>query len=294
MDRWEGLEEVVAIADAGSFVGGAKILSVSTSHISKVVARLEARLSAPLFNRTTRRVHLTEVGRILVEQSRRIIQEREELLSLASGQKEPEGELRITCSTALGERFVAPIVRRFTNDHPRLSVSLDLNNRIVDVVGEGYDVGIRTGQVADTRLVGRQIAKRSLAVCASPGYLEAAGTPAVVGDLDQHQCLVGISATWQFLERGAPRLFKPHGRWTCNSGAAVVDAALAGMGICQLPEFYVRQHLEAGLLRPVLQDYRSEPEPVWAVYPYRRHLVAKVRKFVDLLCDDLQTAIEHG
>ncbi len=294
MDRWEGLEEAVAIADAGSFVGGAKIMNVSTSHISKVVARLEARLSAPLFNRTTRRVSLTDAGRILVEQSRRIVQERDELLSLASGQKEPEGELRITCSTALGERFVAPIVRRFTNDHPRLSVSLDLNNRIVDVVGEGYDVGIRTGQVADPRLVGRQIAQRDLEVCAAPGYLAAAGTPSAIRDLDQHQCLVGVSATWHFLERGLPRLFKPQGRWTCNSGAAVVDAALAGMGICQLPAFYVRQHLEAGRLCPVLQDYRSEPEPIWAVYPYRRHLVAKVRKLVDLLCDDLQVAIAQG
>jgi DNA-binding transcriptional LysR family regulator len=170
MRSWDGLEEVVAIADAGTFTGGAVLLGVSTSYISKVVARLEDRLGAQLLNRTTRRVSLTDTGRAFVDQCRRIVQERDELLSQVHGAGEPQGFLRVTCSIAMGERFVAPIVREFAEQNPRISISLDLTNRVVDIVGEGYDIGIRTGDVVDTRLVGRQIAERSIEVCAAPAY----------------------------------------------------------------------------------------------------------------------------
>lgn len=291
MGSWDGLEEVVAIADAGTFTGGAVLLGVSTSYISKVVARLEDRLGVQLLNRTTRRVSLTDTGRAFVDQCRRIVQERDELLSQVHGAGEPQGFLRVTCSIAMGERFVAPIVREFAEQNPRISISLDLTNRVVDIVGEGYDIGIRTGDVVDARLVGRQIAERSIEVCAAPAYLERAGTPKSIDDLDGHECLIGTSSTWHFLHRGVPRLFTPVGRWRCNSGAAVVDASLAGMGICQLPEFYLRKHVGEGHLVPLLRTYRGEPEPVWAVYPQRRHLLPKVRNLVDLLETRLPPAL---
>lgn len=289
---WEGLEEVVAIADAGTFAGGAAVLGISTSHISRVVARLESRVGATLFNRTTRRVSLTDTGRSLVEQSRRIIQERDELLSLVNGSGEPQGELRITCSIALGERFVAPIVSRFTEENPKVSVSLDLTNRIVDIVGEGYDIGVRTGDVSDARLIGRQIASRPIEVCASPSYLKAHGTPRSIKDLESHQCLVGTSEHWHFMDAGTPRIFTPRARWRCNSGFAVVNAAISGMGICQLPSFYIRTSANAGQLKPILRPFRAAPEPIWVVYPQRRHLLPKVRGFVDLLETLLQSAID--
>src|SRR6478752_1494607 len=187
------MEEAVAIADAGSFAGAAKILHVSTSHISKVIARLEQKLETQLFNRTTRRVSLTDTGRAFADQSRRIIQERDELLLMISGSGDPQGELRITCSVTIGERFVAPIVRRFSEDHPRLSVSIDLTNRLVDLVGEGYDLAIRTGEINDTRVIARQIAVRAIETCAAPAYLEAHGTPATIADLDAHACLIGTA-----------------------------------------------------------------------------------------------------
>lgn len=288
---WEGLDEVVAIADSGSFVRGAARLGVSTSHISRVVARLEERVGARLFHRTTRKVALTETGTAFVERCRHLIQEREDLLSQASGSSEPQGELRITCSTALGERFVAPIVRRFTEAHPRLSVNLDLTNRVVDVIAEGYDIGIRTRHVTDTRLVGRHIASRPIEVCASPDYLAAAGSPQCVDDLKDHACLVGTSRTWHFLERGVPKLFTPRGRWRCNSGAAVLDAAIAGMGICQLPEFYVRPHIDAGRLIQLLASVRGEPERIWVVYPQRRQLLPKIRQLADALEAELQSTL---
>lgn len=291
MHNWQGLEEVVAIADAGTFTGGAALLGVSTSYISKAVAQLEHRLDIQLLTRTTRQVRLTDTGRAFVDQCRRIIQERDELLSQVHGSGEPQGFVRLTCSIAMGEQFVAPIARAFAENNPRISISLDLTNRVVDIVGEGYDIGIRTGTVVDARLVGRQIAVRAMAVCAAPSYLEQRGTPLSPADLETHECLVGTSGTWHFIQKGVPRIFTPDGRWRCNSGAAVVEAAIAGMGICQLPEFYVRKHVNEGRLAAVLTEYSAEPEPVWAVYPQRRHLMPKVRNLVDLLEGQLQDAL---
>lgn len=280
MAHWDGIDEAVAISDCGSFAGAASRLGVSTSHVSRVIARLEDRIGASLFYRTTRRVSLTDTGRTFTDQCRRLIQEREELLSLAGGSGEPQGELRLTCSIALGERFIAPIVGEFVDQYPKVSVVMDFTNRLVDLVGEGYDIGIRTRHVADSRLVGREIAQRDLETCAAPSYLAKRGAPEQIADLSQHDCLAGNASTWHFLENGKPRSFNPHGRWRCNSGNAVVAAALSSRGICQLPAFYVQRHLKENKLSPVLTHCRSEPEPIWIIYPQRRHLLPKISMLV--------------
>jgi DNA-binding transcriptional LysR family regulator len=292
MSAWEGIEEAVAIADAGSFAGAAKLLLVSTSHVSKVIARLERRLEAPLFHRTTRRVELTDGGRTFVEQGRRILQERDEMLLTMTGSAEPQGELRVTCSIALGERFVAPIVRRFCEAHPRLGVSLDLTNRLVDLIGEGYDVAIRTGDLADPRLLGLPIADRPIETCAAPAYLAARGEPATVAELAGHDCLIGSRPLWYFRQGDAVRAFTPKGRWRCNSGAVIAEAAAAGMGICQLPLSYLQAYKADGRLVPVLGGVQPPPELVQTVYPARRHLTPKIRNLVSLLESDLQPAID--
>ncbi len=291
---WDGLEEVVAIADAGSFKGAARLLGVSNSHVSKVVAKLEARLQARLFNRTTRRVTLTDTGHSFTEHSRQIIGERDELLSSVNGSGEPQGELKITCSISLGERFLAPIVRDFLVQYPRLSVRLDLDNRLVDLVAEGYDLAVRTANISDSRLVGRQVASRDLATAASPGYVIAMGEPKTVADLKDHHCLIGTNPIWRFLEMGNPKVFVPEGRWRCNSGQVVAEAAVNGLGICQLPRFYVQQFLADGLLLPVLDHVRPAPEPIWIVYPKRHHLLSKVFNLADRLESELQTAIDQA
>jgi DNA-binding transcriptional LysR family regulator len=287
MAQWDGIDEAVAVSDCGSFAGAAGRLGVSTSHISRAVARLEDRLGATLFHRTTRRVSLTDTGRNFTEQCRRLIQEREELLSLAAGNGEPQGELRLTCSISLGERFIAPIIGEFVDQYPMVSVVMDFTNRLVDLVGEGYDIGIRTRHVADSRLAGREIARRNLETCASPSYLAERGAPINISDLSQHNCLAGIASTWHFIENGIPRSFVPAGRWRCNSGNAVVAASLAGRGICQLPTFYVQRHLSQNELRPVLTQCQSEPEPIWIVYPQRRHLLPKISLLVRAISTEL-------
>lgn len=292
MTRWDGIEEFVAVATAGSFAGGAKALGLSTSHVSRAIARLENRIKAQLFFRTTRKVTLTDTGRALVEQFRKIIQERDEALDAIGEVGEPRGELRLTCSTALGERFVAPIVRRFAAESPDLRVTIELTNRVVDLVAEGYDLAIRTGHLTDSRLIGSRIASRRLYLCGSPAYLDLSGRPKTIADLAAHQCLIGTSSTWHFQVNGNDHIFHPKGRWRCNSGATVVDAALADMGLCQLPEFYVLPYIANGQLEALLEDVRAKDEPIWAVYPQRRHLLPKVRNVVDRLRTELGPVLQ--
>ncbi len=237
MNRWDGFDEAVAVANAGTFVLAAKRLGTSTSHVSRAVSRLEQRIGAPIFVRTTRAVALTDTGRALVDQFRRIIAEREEALAMIDLKGEPQGVLRMTCSIAMGERFVAPIVRAFAQDYPQLTIHLDLTNRLVDLVSEGYDLALRTGALSDSRLVCTQVLTRRIMLCAAPSYLDRRGRPDTVDALHDHDCIQGTADNWQFVVGGETRTFRPRTRWRwhCNSGTAVADAAVAGMGVCQLP-----------------------------------------------------------
>lgn len=293
-NRWDGFDEVVAVADAGTFVAAAKRLGTSTSHVSRAVARLEQSLGAQFFHRTTRAVSLTDTGRTLVDQFRRLIAERDEAIAMLDLQGEPQGQLRITCPTALGERFIAPIVRSYVQEYPRLSVDLDLTNRVVELVSEGFDLAIRTGTLPDSRLIRTQIALRGIVTCAAPEYLAERGTPQSVDDIDQHECILATSDVWRFRSGGEPRSLRPRGRWRCNSGAAVFEAALAGMGLCQLPGFYVNRAIGEGQLVEVLQPYRPDDDPIWAVYPQRRHLLPKVQRLIDKLRRDLPVSLTNG
>ena len=181
----------------------------------------------------------------------------------------------------------------YAREFPRLRVQLDLSNRMIDIVGEGYDLAVRTGNISDMRLVGRQIAVRPLETCASPQYLAEHGEPAHPSDLPRHRCVIGTTGTWHFLDGATPRLFSPQSAWRCNSGKIIVEAAAQGMGICQLPGFYVTRAIAEGRLRPILRRYKSAPEPVWAAYPQKRHLQPKVKQLVERLQSSLQYRINH-
>jgi len=289
--RWDGIDEFVAVEAHGSFAGAAKALGLSTSHVSRAIARLENRIQAQLFFRTTRKVTLTDAGRALVEQFRKIIQDRDDALDAIADAGEPRGELRITCSTALGERFVARIVRRFAVENPDLRVTIELTNRVVDLVAEGFDLAVRSGHLTDSRLIGSRIASRRLYLCGSPAYLDRHGHPKTIAELADHQCLIGTANVWHFRVNGSDHVFRPQGRWRCNSGAAIVHAALEDMGLCQLPEFYVLPYIANGSLNTLLDDVRADDEPIWAVYPQRRHLLPKVRNIVDRLRAELGPAL---
>lgn len=294
MSSWDGIDEFTAIATAGTFRGGAAALGVSTTHMSRAIMRLEARLQTQLFHRTTRSVRLTDTGRVFLEHCQRMLMEREEAFALVNETGEPQGELRLTCSTAIGERFVAPVLRRFARAYPRLQITFDLSNRVLDLVAEGYDLAVRTGHLPDSRLIGTRIASRSLVTCASPAYLERRGQPNSLADLGTHDLLAGNTGTWHFRVEGKPQSYRPHSRWRCNSGSAVLEAALDDMGVCQLPGFYVGQALAEGRLVPLLTDLQPADEPIWAVYPQRRHLQPKISELVSVLRKELPAMLGMG
>ncbi len=294
MTRWDGIEEFVAVAQHESFKQAAEALGQSTSHISRAVMRLEERLDAPLFFRTTRKVTLTDTGRTLFGHCAQLVQDRDETFALLGGEGEPQGELRITCAVALGERFLTPIVRGFMQDYPKLSVFVDLSNRQKDLVAEGYDLAIRTGEMEDSRLIRTLLTHRTWRVCASRDYVSAHGLPETLDDLEHHECVIGSASDWTFQEDGLVRSVRPKGRLRCNSGSSVLDAVLAGVGLCQLPDFYVRDGIARGRLLPALDAFQPPPEPIWAVYPHRRHLQPKVYMLVEQLKAELDRAVNEG
>lgn len=291
MSAWDGIDEFISVATTGSFTRGAMSLGMSTTHVSRSIMALEQRLQAQLFHRTTRTVKLTDTGRIFLERCERIAQDRDEAIALVGDSGDLLGELRVTCSTALGERFVAPIIRRFAMQHPKLNVIIELSNRVIDLVGEGFDLAIRTGSVSDTRLIATQVASRSLYTCAAPSYLASAGRPKRIEDLASHECIAGTAATWHFKVSEREIIHRPRGRFRCNSGHAVMEACVSGLGICQLPDFYVLPYLQHGMVELLFDDLQPNDEPIWAVYPQRRHLSQKVQQVVNCLVHELGPAI---
>ncbi len=293
MSDWDGIDEFISVATTGSFTRGAQKLGVSTTHVSRSVMALEQRLGAQLFHRTTRSVRMTDTGHVFFEHCERIAQDRDEAIALISDRNDPQGELRVTCSTAMGERFVAPIIRRFAMRHPRLTVSIELSNGVIDLVGEGYDLAVRTGTITDPRLIATRVASRTLYTCAAPSYLASSGRPRAVEELSNHECIAGTASTWHFRHEDGDLTHKPKGRFRCNSGHAVIEACVAGLGICQLPDFYILPYLKHGMVELLLEDAQPDDEPIWAVYPQRRHLLPKVQQAVDCLLHELGPAMNR-
>lgn len=285
MGSWDGIDSFIAVCETESFSAAAARLGVSTSHVSREVARLEDRLQVRLLYRTTRRVSVTDAGRTFLERCRRLVEERDEAFAtISESDGAPRGHLRLTCSIAYGERFIVPLVNRFLLTHPQLSVSIDLTNRMVDLVGEGFDLAVRTGtSLDDSRLIAVRLASRRRHLCAAPAYLERHGVPDSLDDLSRHACLTGTADFWHFSDHGRQVEFRPPGTWRCNSGFAVLDAARQGLGLCQLPDFYVEGDLASGTLVSLLDANRPPDEGIWAVYPHRRHLSPKVSLLVDYL-----------
>ena len=288
MSRWDGIDEFTAVAEQASFSAAAKRLGLSTSAVSREIARLEDRLQTRLLHRTTRRVELTDAGRDFLARCRRLIDERDEALAAVQPDDQaPRGLLRMTCSVSYGERFIAPAVNAFARQNPELRIELDLDNRLRDLVGDGYDLAVRFGHLTDSRLMARRLASRRLILCASPDYLARRGAPRDLSEIASHDCLIGSAEHWRFTEAGREVSLRPSGRWRCNSGAAVLDAALQGLGLCQLPDFYVTEALTSGALVSLLDDQRPPDEGVWAVHPHPRHVPPKVRAMIDWLHDRL-------
>lgn len=284
MNRWEGLDEFVAVAECGQFTAAAERLGLSSSQMSRQIARLEERLHTRLFYRTTRKVALTEAGQTFLQHCQRLQDAREEALNaIGDLGSEPKGLLRMTCAVAYGERFIVPLVTEFMARHPRLSVEIELSNRTLDLVQDGFDIAIRLGRLQDSRMLATRLAPRRMYLCASADYLQRYGRPHSLSELARHNCLIGSSDVWSFQLEGREASQRINGNWRCNSGQAVLDAALAGLGLCQLPDYYVLEHLRSGALVSLLDNHQPPNTAVWALYPQQRHLSPKVRQLIDAL-----------
>lgn len=291
MFGWQGVTEFVAVAELQSFTQAAKRLGISTAQVSRQISALEARLATRLFHRTTRKVSVTEAGQIYFQHCRQVLDALEEAeRTVTNFQAAPRGKLRLTAPVIYGERTIAPLVNDFVLQYPELDVHLNLTNRTLDLVGEGYDLAVRMGPLESSSLMARRLASRTQHVCASPVYLASRGTPHSLSELESHNCLQGNQDHWRFQGKHGIRSLRIKGNITCGSGWALLDAALKGVGIVQLPDYYVQPHLDSGKLIAVLTQYQQAEEGIWALYPHNRHLSPKVRLLLDHLVQGLGSA----
>jgi len=278
------------VADLGSFVKAAEALGISKAAVSRTVLELEARLGSRLMQRTTRRLSLTEAGALYLERCKQIVaalEEADDLLS--SGNAKPTGLLRINAPLTFGVLHLAPLWPMFLERHPEISLDITLSDRIVDIIDEGYDMAIRIARLSDSTLVHRKLTSTSLHVCASPAYLDAHGTPAHPHELAQHQTISysynQSKDEWQFSGPEGPVSVRVSSRLHVNNGDSCVQAALGGIGITRQPTFMIDQHLRSGQLVSILEDYGSPELGIYAVYPSRTHLPAKMRAMLDFLTE---------
>ncbi|MGO1616683.1 MAG: LysR substrate-binding domain-containing protein [Oceanisphaera sp.] len=286
---WEGVSEFVAVAEAESFTQAAKKLTISTAQVSRQVSALEARLSTKLFYRTTRKVSVTEAGQIYYQHCRQVLDGLEEAeRTMTNLQLAPKGKLKLTAPITYGEKTIAPLVNDFVQQYPELEVQMILTNQKLDLVAEGFDLAVRLGKLEDSSMMAKRLSSRTQYICASPQYLAAYGEPQRLSDLEQHNCLQGNLDYWRFQEQGQARNIRVKGNIRCDSGWALLDAALKGIGIVQLPDYYVHAALAKGKLVPLLAQYQEPDEGIWALYPHNRHLSPKVRMLLDFLNDSLE------
>lgn len=297
MSDQSGLREFVAVVEHGSFTAAAEALNVSTSFVSREVRRLEDRLNAKLLHRTTRKLQLTDIGRLYHERGLEITRLMDNLESdIADLQDHPKGLVRITAPGLYADQYVAPALAEFTDMYPDVSVELDTSMQVVDMVEGGYDLAVRMSALSDSSLIAKKIAPRRIMVCGSPGYLNRHGRPKVPEELRQHNCLCFPDMPWRFKFPDGIRAVKVSGSWQSDNGRALVAAAERGLGLIRLTEYYVAKRLRTGELQLVLEDYEIDDAATWIVFPARDHLPTRVRFLIDFLTERLKVAeddIEH-
>jgi DNA-binding transcriptional LysR family regulator len=289
MDRFDEINAFAAVADARSFTQGARRLGVSSAQVSKLVARLENRLGARLLNRTTRDVSLTDTGRAYLERARGLLEDFETLESSVRDQSGPKGLLKISAPVSFGATQLTPALLDFAAAYPEVSLDVSSTDRMVNLVEEGFDVGVRIGELPDSSVIARKLAAVRMVTCASPGYLQAAGAPATPDDLARHEAILDNNmrdpTIWTYGGGVDRQEVRVHGRLKFGGADACVAAARRGLGITVTPAFAAADDLRAGRLTALLCAYEPQLIHVHAVYPHARHLAAKVRAFVDFLAD---------
>lgn len=291
-NRFDGLQEFVLTARAGSFTGAASLLGLTGSAVGKSVSRLEARLGTKLLHRTTRRLTLTAEGEAYLETCLAIMEELEGAeLGMASGRATPVGRIRVDLPAAFGRRHVLPALIDLSVRHPRLDLSVMFTERTVDIITEGVNLAVRIGALGDdTGLIARRLGTQRLLICASPNYIAQHGKPENAEDLTRRDCIIGWRRTarpsW-LLQGAAGRtiLQEIQVRHEFSDGDAMLAAVLQGAGLCQLPTWLIAEQLASGALVPVLEQYAGSEMPIHAVWPQSQYMQPRLRVAIDALTE---------
>jgi DNA-binding transcriptional LysR family regulator len=289
MDSLTSLTSFVRTAETLSFVQAAHVLGISASAVGKNVARLEQQLGVRLFHRSTRSVSLTAEGALLLERSRQILEQiRDVEAEITQAVSHPSGKLRISLPV-IGYRLLTPLLPHFSQLYPDIDLELDFSDRLVNVIDEGFDVAIRSGEMQDSRLQARTLGSFRFVLCASPRYLHAHPPPNTSAELAQHHCILfrfpatGLVQGWELSDLRITGDFQPAKLLTVNNIEAMVQSTLAGMGISYVPDFVVNALLERGELQEVLCGSCERESRFSAIWPASRYLSPRVRCFVDFI-----------
>lgn len=286
MIELDDLRSFVEVVEAGGFTGAAKRLGISKSIVSRRIARLEAEFGTRLLSRTTRGISPTEGGLELKARGDRILAELDEARdALAAQGGGVAGRLRLSLPTSFGVRHVTPVLAELARRHPKLEMDVSYSDRFVDLVGERYDAAVRIGTLKDSTLVARRIAPVRAVVVASPDYLARKGRPKTPADLAQHECLIytGVTPSWQFRSGKRTIAVRPEGRLKSDSSDALLQWAMAGLGIANLPSFFLADAIEGGALTPLLLDHPQPEFGIHVVLPPGPFVPGKTRVLVDAL-----------
>ena len=288
MDKLDGMRLFVKVVELGSFAAAAEALEVSRAMATTHIARLEERLGVRLLNRTTRRLSLTEAGSAYYERCAAVVAEIDTLEhSLQAMAEEPRGVVKITAPVSFGTSHLGPALGDYLDRYPHVRLDVSLSDRTVDLVEEGYDLAVRISRLADSTLVARRIASTHVLACAAPAYLARRGHPSQPRDLGEHDCLgyaySGSGGLWEFAGPDGPAAVRVRTETRANSGDLLRVLAKHGHGIALLPEFLITEELAAGTLVEILPGYSAGELGIFALYPSRKFLSAKVRTLVDFL-----------
>jgi DNA-binding transcriptional LysR family regulator len=289
MDRLKQIESFVAVSTKGSLTAAAQAEGVAPAVIGRRIDALEARLGVKLLVRTTRRITLTHEGSAFLEDCQRLLGELASAeASVSAGGVKASGYLRITAPAGFGRRYVAPLVPAFTAAHPDVHLSLNLSDRLVDLVNEGFDCAVRVGDLPDSSLISTRLADNRRLCVAAPSYLARAGLPRHPSELVRHQCLTlssdaGQTRGWAFRIDGQLQHLRPSGRLDCSDGQVLHEWCLAGLGLAWRSTWEVAHDIAAGRLVTVLDDFAAPPNGVYAVFAHAKHLPLRVRLWIDFL-----------
>lgn len=289
MAKLKQIESFASVATRGSLTAAARSEGVAPAVIGRRIDALEERLGVKLLVRTTRKITLTHEGSAFLEDCQRVLADLVNAeASVSAGGVKASGYLRVTAPAGFGRRFVAPLVPRFVAEHPDVKVSLNLSDRVVDIVNESFDCAVRVGDLPDSSLISLRLADNRRLCVATPGYLQRAGTPRHPSELSRHDCLVlssdaSQSRGWAFTIDGTVTHWRPSGRVDCTDGQVLHDWCKAGLGIAWRSTWEVESEIKAGQLVTVLDDFCAPPNGIYAVFAQRKHLPLRVRLWIDFL-----------